>query len=49
LEDIKPALKPSMQREPKVFLEDIYAACVKIEKFTYGLSFENFLDNELFA
>lgn len=36
-----------MQREPKVFLEDIYAAAVKIEKYTKGLSFEDFVDNDL--
>lgn len=38
-----------MQREPKVFLEDIYTAAVKIEKFTSHLSFEDFIDNELVA
>lgn len=36
-----------MQREPKVFLEDIYAAALKIETFTEGLSFDEFEDNEL--
>jgi len=36
-----------MQREPKVFLEDIYTAAVKIETFTAGLSFEDFTDNDL--
>lgn len=36
-----------MLREPKVFFEDIYAAAVKIEKFTKGLSFEDFVDNDL--
>lgn len=38
-----------MQREPKVYLEDIYAAAVKIEKFTNGLSYNEFLENELVA
>ena len=36
-----------MQREPKVYLEDIYSATVKIEKFTKNLSFDDFVDNEL--
>ncbi|UFT99269.1 DUF86 domain-containing protein [Radiobacillus kanasensis] len=36
-----------MQREPKVFLEDIYNAAVKIETFTKGQSFDDFLDNDL--
>ncbi len=36
-----------MQREPKVFLEDIYAAAVKIEAYTKGLSFDEFADNDL--
>lgn len=36
-----------MQKEPKVFLEDISAAAGKIEKFTKGLTFDDFLDNEL--
>ncbi|WP_407691401.1 HepT-like ribonuclease domain-containing protein [Robertmurraya mangrovi] len=36
-----------MQREPKVFLEDIYTAAVKIETFTAGLSFDDFIDNDL--
>lgn len=38
-----------MLREPKVFLEDIYAAALKIEKFTKGLSFEDFVDNDLIS
>ena len=38
-----------MQREPKVYLEDIYAASIKIEKFTNGLSYDEFLENELVA
>lgn len=38
-----------MQREPKVFLEDIYYAVVKIEKYSKGLSYEDFCDNELVA
>lgn len=36
-----------MLREPKVFLEDIFEAAVKIEKFTKNLSFEDFVDNDL--
>lgn len=36
-----------MQREPKVFLEDIYSATVKIEAFTKGLSFDEFENNDL--
>lgn len=36
-----------MQRAPKVFLEDIYNAAEKIEKFTEGLSFDDFVDNDL--
>lgn len=36
-----------MQREPKVFLEDIYTAAVKIETFTVGLSFDDFIENDL--
>lgn len=36
-----------MQREPKVFLEDIYAAAVKVEAFTDGFSFDAFENNEL--
>ncbi|MBP2242173.1 uncharacterized protein with HEPN domain [Cytobacillus eiseniae] len=36
-----------MLREPKVFLEDIYVACVKIDKYTKGLSFEDFVGNDL--
>lgn len=36
-----------MQREPKVFLEDILSAAVKVEKFTRGVSYDDFLDNDL--
>ena len=36
-----------MQREPRVFLEDILTAAVKVEKFTIGLSYEDFIDNDL--
>lgn len=36
-----------MQREPKVLLEDIYIAAVKIEEFTKGLSFDDVEDNDL--
>lgn len=36
-----------MQREPKVFLEDIYNAAIKNEEFTKGLSFDEFEDNDL--
>lgn len=36
-----------MQREPSVYLEDILTAACKIEKFTKGLSYEDFLDNDL--
>jgi len=36
-----------MQREPRVFLEDILTAAVKVEKFTKGLSYEDFIDNDL--
>ena len=36
-----------MQREPKVYLEDIYAAALKIKNFTNGLSYDEFLENEL--
>lgn len=36
-----------MQREPKVFLQDILAAAEKIEKYTKGLSYDDFLDNDL--
>lgn len=36
-----------MQREPKVFLEDMYTAAVKIETFTKGLSFDDFVGNDL--
>lgn len=36
-----------MQREPKVYLEDIFIAAEKIETFTNGLTFDDFLENEL--
>jgi uncharacterized protein with HEPN domain len=36
-----------MQRQSEVYLEDILSAIRKIEKFTEGLSFEEFRKNEL--
>ncbi|WP_066188684.1 MULTISPECIES: HepT-like ribonuclease domain-containing protein [Gracilibacillus] len=36
-----------MQREPKVFFEDILNAAIKIEEFTRGESYDEFLDNDL--
>ena len=36
-----------MQREPSVFLQDILAAAEKIEKYTRGLAYDDFLDNDL--
>ncbi|WP_040982716.1 DUF86 domain-containing protein [Oceanobacillus jeddahense] len=36
-----------MQREPKVFLDDILSAAVKVEKFTKDVSYDDFLDNDL--
>ncbi|MBB5325905.1 uncharacterized protein with HEPN domain [Anoxybacillus tepidamans] len=36
-----------MQKEPKVFLQDILAAAEKIEKYTKDLSYDDFLDNDL--
>lgn len=36
-----------MRREPSVFLEDILSAAEKIERYTEGQSFEEFIDNEL--
>ncbi|KZN95634.1 MULTISPECIES: HepT-like ribonuclease domain-containing protein [Aeribacillus] len=36
-----------MQREPKVFLQDILAAAEKIEKYTKGLSYDDFLNKDL--
>jgi uncharacterized protein with HEPN domain len=36
-----------MQREPKVFLEDILTAAGRIEKYTKSLSYDDFLDNDL--
>jgi uncharacterized protein with HEPN domain len=38
-----------MQREPRVFLEDILTAAVKVEKYTQGLSFDDFMDNDLIS
>ncbi|MGJ7034631.1 HepT-like ribonuclease domain-containing protein [Anoxybacillus eryuanensis] len=38
-----------MQREPSVFLQDILAAAEKIEKYTQGLSYDDFLDNDLIS
>ncbi|MEI3614973.1 HepT-like ribonuclease domain-containing protein [Pseudogracilibacillus sp. SO30301A] len=38
-----------MQREPRVFLEDILCAAVKVEKFTRGVSYDDFLDNDLIS
>jgi uncharacterized protein with HEPN domain len=31
-----------MQREPRVFLEDILSAADKVEKFTKGISYDDF-------
>ena len=36
-----------MQKEPKLFLEDILAAAAKVEKYTDGLSYDKFIDNDL--
>ncbi|AEH48263.1 DUF86 domain-containing protein [Parageobacillus thermoglucosidasius] len=36
-----------MQRNPKVFLEDILSAANKIQKYTKNMDYEAFLDNEL--
>ena len=38
-----------MQREPRVFLEDILVAAVKVEKYTKGLTFDEFIDNDLIS
>ncbi|MEQ6389706.1 DUF86 domain-containing protein [Bacillaceae bacterium S4-13-58] len=38
-----------MQREPKVFLEDKYNASSKIQTYTNGLSYDEFIDNEMVA
>ncbi len=38
-----------MQREPSVFLQDILAAAEKIERYTQGLSYDDFLDNDLIS
>ena len=35
-----------MQRDPSVFWQDILAAAEKIEKYTQGLSYDDFLDND---
>src|SRR5699024_5220836 len=37
----------NMQREPKVFLKDIYDAATKIKTYTEDLSFDDFLDDDL--
>jgi uncharacterized protein with HEPN domain len=36
-----------MQREPRVFLEDVVAAAIKVEKYTKGLSFYEFIEKDL--
>ncbi|GKV67048.1 MULTISPECIES: DUF86 domain-containing protein [unclassified Sporosarcina] len=36
-----------MQREPKVYLEDILSAAYKMEKFTDGLSYDDFVKDDL--
>jgi len=36
-----------MQREPKVILEDIYSAAIRIETYTEGFSFDDFVENDL--
>jgi uncharacterized protein with HEPN domain len=36
-----------MQKEPRVFLEDILAAAIKVEKYTKGLTFDEFVENDL--
>ncbi len=36
-----------MQREPSVFINDIYTAALKIEEYTKGLNFDDFQDNYL--
>lgn len=38
-----------MQREPKVYLEDIYTAVLKIEAYTDGISYDDFVENDLVA
>lgn len=38
-----------MQREPKVFLNDMLLAANKIEKFTKGLSYDDFINNDLIS
>jgi uncharacterized protein with HEPN domain len=38
-----------MQREPRVFLEDILVAAGKVAKYTQGLSYDEFIDNDLVA
>lgn len=38
-----------MQRDPSVFLQDILVAAEKIEKYTQGLSYDDFLDNDLIS
>jgi uncharacterized protein with HEPN domain len=36
-----------MSRDPKVYLTDILDACNRIEKYTHGMDYNDFLDNEL--
>jgi uncharacterized protein with HEPN domain len=36
-----------MRREPKVFLEDTLIAANKVLKYTKGLSYDGFMDNDL--
>jgi|SRR5699024_8581362 len=36
-----------MRREPKVYLEDISFAAKKIKKYTKGLTYDSFFDNDL--
>lgn len=38
-----------MQREPKVFLEDILLASKKIAKYTKDISYNEFIENDLVA
>ncbi len=35
-----------MLRDPRLYLEDIRESCAKIERYTQGLSFENFRSDE---
>jgi uncharacterized protein with HEPN domain len=36
-----------MHREPKVFLEDILTASTRVLKYTKGLTYDEFLENDL--